>query len=111
MLDLHCFVDFSLVVVGRSCSTLAVHGLLVAMASPVVEHGLWGAQASVVVAHGLSSRGSRALEHRPNSCGTWAWLLCGMWDLPGSGIKPLSPALAGGFFSGEPPGKPPKSDF
>ena len=25
-----------------------------------------------------------------------------MWDLPGSEIKPLSPALAGGFFTTEP---------
>ena len=29
-----------------------------------------------------------------------------MWDLPGPGIKPVSPALAGGFFTTEPPGKP-----
>ena len=29
-----------------------------------------------------------------------------MWDLPGSRIKPVSPALAGGFFTTEPPGKP-----
>ena len=28
-----------------------------------------------------------------------------MWDLPKSGIKPLSPALVGGFFTTEPPGK------
>ena len=27
-------------------------------------------------------------------------------DLPNSGIKPTSPALAGGFFIAEPPGKP-----
>ena len=27
-------------------------------------------------------------------------------DLPHPGIKPLSPALAGGFFTAEPPGKP-----
>ena len=27
-----------------------------------------------------------------------------MWDLPGSGIKPTSPALAGRFFTTEPPG-------
>ena len=27
-------------------------------------------------------------------------------DLPNPGIKPLSPALAGGFFTAEPPGKP-----
>ena len=29
-----------------------------------------------------------------------------MWDLPGSGIEPMSPALAGGFFTTGPPGKP-----
>ena len=27
-------------------------------------------------------------------------------DLPNPGIKPPSPALAGGFFTAEPPGKP-----
>ena len=27
-------------------------------------------------------------------------------DLPNPGIKPMSPALAGGFFTIEPPGKP-----
>ena len=30
-----------------------------------------------------------------------------MWDLPGLGIKLVSPVLAGGFFTTEPPGKPP----
>ena len=29
-----------------------------------------------------------------------------MWDLPGSGIEPMSPVLAGGLFTTEPPGKP-----
>ena len=29
-----------------------------------------------------------------------------MWDLPESGIDPVSPALAGGFFTIELPGKP-----
>ena len=29
-----------------------------------------------------------------------------MWDLPESGIEPVSPALADGFFTPEPPGKP-----
>ena len=28
-----------------------------------------------------------------------------MWDLPGLGIEPMSPALAGGFFTTEPLGK------
>ena len=29
-----------------------------------------------------------------------------MWDLPGPGIEPVSPALAGGFLTTVPPGKP-----
>ena len=29
-----------------------------------------------------------------------------MRELPGSGIEPASPALAGGFFTTEPPAKP-----
>ena len=32
-----------------------------------------------------------------------------MWDLPGPGLEPLSPALAGGFLTTAPPGKPRKS--
>ena len=28
-----------------------------------------------------------------------------MWDLPGPGIEPVSPALAGGFLTTGPPGK------
>ena len=30
-------------------------------------------------------------------------------DLPDPGIEPVSPGLAGGFFTTEPPGKPPKT--
>ena len=56
---------------------------------------------------GFSSCGSRALDHRINSYSPWAWLLWGMWDLPWSGMEPLSPALAGGFSTTEPRGKPP----
>ena len=29
-----------------------------------------------------------------------------VWDLPGTGLEPVSPALAGGFLTTEPPGKP-----
>ena len=29
-----------------------------------------------------------------------------MWDLPGPGFEPVSPALAGGFLTTVPPGKP-----
>ena len=28
-----------------------------------------------------------------------------MWDLPGPGLEPASPALAGGFLTTAPPGK------
>ena len=65
-----------------------------------------GTWASVVVACGLSSCGLRALEHRLSSCGAQAQLLHGMWDLPGPGLQPVSPALAGGFLTTMPPGKP-----
>ena len=55
---------------------------------------------------GFSSCGTRALERRFSSCGARALLLHGMWDLPGPGLEPVSPALAGGFFTTAPPGKP-----
>ena len=34
-----------------------------------------------------------------------------MWDLPGPGIEPVSPALAGGFLTTVPPGKPSDGDL
>ena len=49
---------------------------------------------------------SRVLQHRLSSCGAGAQMLCGTWDLPRPGMEPTSPALAGGFFTTEPPGKP-----
>ena len=64
--------------------------------------GVW---ASVVVARGLSSCGSWALERRLSSCGTRAQLPRSMWDLPGPGLKPVSPALASVFLITAPPGK------
>ena len=45
--------------------------------------GLWGVEASVTAARGL------------NDCGAQAQLLRGMWSLPGSGVEPVSPSLAG----------------
>ena len=67
-----------------------------------------GTQVSAAAGRGLSGCGSLALEHRLNSCGAWAWLLCSLWDPPGPGIEPVPPALAGGFFTTEPPGNPKK---
>ena len=50
--------------------------------------------ASLIVEHRLSGHGSRAQPLR------------GMWDLPGSGHEPVSPASAGGLSTTAPPGKP-----
>ena len=83
---------------------VAVCGLLIAVAS---HCGAWalGAQASVVVARGLSSCDTRALERRLSSCGSQVQLLRNMWDLPGPGLEPVSPALAGGFLTTVPLGQ------
>ena len=82
-----------------------MHGLLIVVASHCGARAL-GAQALVGVPHRLSSCGSQALEHRLSSCGARALLLRGMWDLPGPGLEPVSPALAGQFPTTAPPGKP-----
>ena len=54
---------------------------------------------------GFSSCGSQAPEHRLNSCGIQVSLPQGLGGVPGSGIESISPALAGRFFTIEPPGK------
>ena len=59
VLGLHCCTGFSLVVVSRGYTVVAVSRLLIAVASLVAEHELSGTWASVLAAHGL-----RALEHR-----------------------------------------------
>ena len=99
-------LGFSLVGVSKGYSVAAVRGLLSAEVSLVVEHGLWGARASAVAAHSSVVCTSWALQHRLSSCGPQAKLPCGMWDLPGAGIEPVSPALAGRFLIIGPPGKP-----
>ena len=83
----------------RGSSLLAVHGFLTVVVS-LVEHGLSSCTMW------LSSCGSWALGHRLNSCGARAKFLYGTWDLPRSGIEPVFPALAGGFFTTELPGEP-----
>ena len=65
---------------------IAVHGPLTITAFLVVEH--------------------RLQTPRLSNCGSWAQLLCGMWDLPRPGLEPVSPALAGRFSTTVPPGKP-----
>ena len=56
---------------------------------------------------GFSCCGARALDSLGfSSCGAWAQPLHSTWDLPGPGIEPVSPALAGGFFTTESPVEP-----
>ena len=55
--------------------------------------------ASLIAEHRLQTR-------RLSSCGSRPKLLRGMWDLPRPGLEPVSPALAGGFSTTAPPGKP-----
>ncbi|XP_073658124.1 ubiquitin thioesterase otulin isoform X2 [Tursiops truncatus] len=64
---------------------------LTVAASPVVEHRLRTRK--------LSGHGSRAQPLR------------GMWDLPGPGHEPVSPASAGGLSTTAPPGKPKTPTF
>ena len=65
---------------------IAVRGPLTIAASLVAEH--------------------RLQTCRLSSCGSRAQLLHGMWDPPGQGLEPVSPALAGRFSTTAPPGKP-----
>ena len=76
-------------------------------------HEAWflGVWASVAVARGLSSCGSRALERRLDGCEAQTQLLHSLWDLPGSGIKPVSPVLAGGWLPLSHQGSPPALFF
>ena len=71
--------------------------------------GLWAAGSKLQ----LPGSGPRAPQlqlpgsgPRARWLGHLAKLPHGIRDLPGPGIKPVSPALAGRFFTTEPPGKP-----
>ena len=77
---------------GKRRPLLAVvSGLPIAVASPVAEHGLQGHRLQQ-----LRLAGFRAQAQLPR----------GMWDPPGPGPEPASPALAGGLLTTVPPGKP-----
>ena len=71
---------------SEGCSPVVVYGLLLVVGSPV---------------------GARTPEDRLSSCGTWASLPSGMWNLPGPGTEPLSPASAGTLLTTGPPEKSP----
>ena len=55
----------------------------------------------------MRGTGSRACGL--SGCNTEAYLLRDTWDLPGPGIEPVSPALAGGFLTAEPLESPSQS--
>ena len=91
MIDLFIFAKSSLLQTFSNCREW---GLRLA---PV--HGLPMAEASldaVAVPRGLQRAGSVVVVHA---------LSCSMQNLPGPGIKPMSPALAGRFSITGPPGK------
>ena len=80
--------------------------ILLLLRWPFSRGGEWGllccgARASLCAAgalgRGLGSCGFPALEHRLIICDTAAELLHSLWDLPGSGMEPVPPALAGGL--------------
>ena len=81
-----------------------VHRLLTVVVSPVAEHRLQACRL-------LGGCSSWALERWLSSCGAQVQLLQGTWNLPRPGIEPRSPALAGRFFTSEPPVNPCGSFF
>ena len=98
-----CFCFFSLWV---GCVFVAACGLsLVAAGGSYSSCGAWTSHCC-----DFSCCGAGALELSLSSCGPPAQLPRSMWDLPGPGIEPLSPALAGRFLSAGPPGKPSNRD-
>ena len=79
---------------ARAFSSCGEQGpLLIAVRGPLTI------AASLVAEHRLQTL-------RLSSCGSRVQLLRGMWDLPRPGLEPVSPALAGGFSTTAPPGKP-----
>ena len=53
----------------------------------------------------MRARQLQTAGHGPSRCCTRAQVLLGTWDPPAPGIEATCPALAGRFFSTEPPGK------
>ena len=78
----------------RAALVVMMLRLLTVAASHLVEHRLVSSWA-----RGLSGCGSWALEHKISSCGTRASWLHGMWNLPRSEVKSVSPTWTGGFFT------------
>ena len=80
---------FSLAEAGKGFSLVVLCRLLTAVASLVAEHGLQGARASGVAALWLWSTGSIVVTQELSYPAARGILV------PGPGIEPVSPALAG----------------
>ena len=93
-LGLHCCARAPSSCGEQGLLLVAVHGLLILAAS-------LRCRAQALGRVDLSSCSTQAQR----SCAR-AWLLCGMWDLPGPGIELTSPALQGGLLTTGPQGKP-----
>ena len=91
-------MGFSLAAASRVCSPGAVHELLAAGASCCRAQALGHV--------GFRSCSLQPLRYWFNNCSTQAQLPHAMWSLPRPGTRPVSSAVAGGFFTIEPPGKP-----
>lgn len=52
---------------------------------------LWSVGPRVPRPQSLRHVSSVVVTHRLDSPGSWAWLLCGVWGLPGPGIEHMSP--------------------
>ena len=98
-LFIYLFIYYFFAVLGlrfcaRALSSCSERGSLF-----IVVCGPLTVAASFVAEHRLQMR-------RLSSCGSRVYLLCGMWDPPRPGLKPVFPALAGRFSTTVPPGKP-----
>ena len=105
VLGLRCCEAFSLIAAARGYSSLQCEALLWPL-TVVASHcraQLLGCTGFSSCSSWLNSCSSWALEHRLNNCGAWTRLLCSIWNLSQPGIKSTSPALAGRFFTTEPP--------
>ena len=90
----HCCMGFSLVVASGDYSIVDF-----SLSTAWTSHCSGFTYGSQAIGHmGFNSCSFWAVKHRLNNCDAWAQLLWGKWDLSGSGIKTVSPALAGGFF-------------
>ena len=95
----YLFVCSFLAAVGLCCCVWAFSGcgkqglLFVATLAAFTEVASLVARAQALGCVGFSS------------CGTLAQLPCGMWDLPGPRVEPVTPALEGEFLTPGPPRK------